>query len=274
MSNPHREIDMTLRPITIQDVKLHPIYLPFVEPLRTSFGEEPFKAAVIVELRTSDGVTGWGECSVEVRPGYGPETVGTALHVLENFLLELVIGQTVESPTDFPALTRFVRGNHHTKAGLEAAVWDAFAKSNDLRLADLFAALLPEGHASRGRATVGVSIGIQPSVEATLAIINKRRAQGYGRIKLKIAPGWDVELARGVRAALPDVVLMLDANSAYTLADTAHLKQLDAFNLLMIEQPLADFDIYEHSKLRPQLQTPVSSIPPIHSGNLCSTQML
>lgn len=246
-----------MRPITIQDVKLHPIYLPFVEPLRTSFGQEPFKAAVIVELTTADGITGWGECCIEVRPGYGSETVGTGLHVLNNFLLPLVIGQTVDSPMSFPALVRSVRGNHHTKAGLEAAAWDAFAKANDMRLADLFSAQLPEGHASRGAATVGVSIGIQPSVDATLAIINKRLGQGYGRIKLKIAPGWDVELARGVRAALPDVVLMLDANSAYTLADTEHLKQLDQFNLLMIEQPLADFDIFEHSKLTPQLKTPI-----------------
>lgn len=246
-----------MRPITIQDVKLHPIYLPFVEPLRTSFGQEPFKAAVIVELITADGITGWGECCIEVRPGYGSETVGTGLHVLNNFLLPLVIGKTVDSPMNFPALVRSVRGNHHTKAGLEAAAWDAFAKANDMRLADLFAAQLPEGHASRGAATVGVSIGIQPSVEATLAIINKRLGQGYGRIKLKIAPNWDVELARGVRAALPDVVLMLDANSAYTLKDVDHLKQLDQFNLLMIEQPLADFDIFEHSKLTPQLKTPV-----------------
>lgn len=246
-----------MRPITIQDVKLHPIYLPFVEPLRTSFGQEPFKAAVIVELTTTDGITGWGECCIEVRPGYGAETVGTGLHVLNNFLLPLVIGKTVDSPTNFPALISSVRGNHHTKAGLEAAAWDAFAKANDMRLADLFAAYLPEGHASRNAATVGVSIGIQPSVDATLAIINKRLGQGYGRIKLKIAPGWDVELARGVRAALPDVVLMLDANSAYTLEDADHLKQLDQFNLLMIEQPLADFDIFEHSKLAPQVKTPI-----------------
>lgn len=246
-----------MQAITIQKITLHPIYLPFVEPLRTSFGEEPFKAAMIVELTTSSGVTGWGECSVELRPGYGPETMGTALHVLDNFLLPLLVGQTISSPTEVPALIRSVRGNHHTKAGLEAAVWDAFAKTNEMRLADLFASYLPDGHGSTGRATVGVSIGIQPSVEATLAIIRKRLGQGYGRIKLKIEPGWDVELARGVRAELPDITLMLDANSAYTLADAEHLKQLDELNLLMIEQPLADDDIYEHSLLQPQLKTPI-----------------
>jgi O-succinylbenzoate synthase len=126
-----------------------------------------------------------------------------------------------------------------------------------MRLADLFASYLPEGHASRGYAVVGVSIGIQKSIEDTIKVIQKRYDQGYRRIKLKIQPGWDVEFARGIRAVLPDIVMMLDANSAYTLADADHLMQLDDFNLLMIEQPLADDDIYEHSKLQPRLKTPI-----------------
>jgi O-succinylbenzoate synthase len=166
-----------------------------------------------------------------------------------------------------PALMAHTRGNHHTKHGIEAAIWDALAKTNDLRLADLFAHYLPEGHASREQAVVGVSIGIQPSVEATLAIINKRYGQGYRRIKLKIQPGWDVELARGVRAALPDITLMLDANSAYSLADADHLAELDQFNLLMIEQPLGDEDIYEHSQLQPRLKTSICLDESIKSNN-------
>lgn len=246
-----------MRSITIQDVRVYTVALPYVEPLRTSFGEEPFKAAVLIEVVTDNGISGWGEASVEIKPGYGAETVNTALHIIKNFVTPRLVGQTINSPTEVQNLIRMVRGNHHAKAGVEAAVWDASARANDMRLADLFSAHLPEGHASRGRATVGVSIGIQPSVEATLNIIKKRVSQGYGRIKLKIQPGWDVELAKGVRAELPDVVLMLDANSAYTLKDIDHLKQLDEFNLLMIEQPLADDDIYEHSKLRPHLKTPV-----------------
>src|SRR5690606_24103024 len=126
---------------------------------------------------------------------------------------------------------------------------------------------LPDGHTPRGYATVGVSIGIKPSVEATLDTIRLRLSQGYERIKLKIRPGWDVELARGVRAELPDITLMLDANSAYTLADADHLSQLDEFNLLMLEQPLADDDIFEHSKLQPRLQTPICLDESIHSAN-------
>ena len=243
--------------ITIDRVDVYPIALPYVEPLRTSFGVEPFKAAVLVCVTTAQGIQGWGEAAVEIKPGYGSETVGTALHVLKNFLIPQVVGRTLIDPTEIPLLTHSVRGNHHTKAGLEAAVWDAAAKTNHMRLADYFASFLPAGHASRGKAVVGVSIGIQPTVEDTLKIIRKRMDQGYQRIKLKIEPGWELPLARGVRAALPDAVIMLDANSAYTLADAELLKQLDAYNLLMIEQPLGDNDIYQHSKLQPQLQTAI-----------------
>ncbi|MEQ8676174.1 MAG: o-succinylbenzoate synthase [Aggregatilineales bacterium] len=256
-----------MKSITIKSINLHTIAIPFVEPLRTSFGEDAEKAAVIVEVITEEGVTGWGESSVELAPGYGAETIATAEHILSNFVLPNLIGKTISSPTEVPALIDSVRGNHHAKAGAETAIWDALAKINDLRLTDYFASFLPDGHASRNKATVGVSIGIQPDVDATLAIINKRLAQGYTRIKLKIQRGWDVELARGVREALPDITLMLDANSAYTLADAEHLKQLDAFNLLMIEQPLAYYDIYEHSQLQPQLTTPICLDESVKSVN-------
>jgi O-succinylbenzoate synthase len=256
-----------MKPSTILSVHLHPVAIPLVEPLRTSFGVDEHKAAVLIEVVTESGISGWGEASVDNYPGYGSETVTTALHILSDFLVPLVTGRTLTSPTEIPSMLRPVRGHHHTKAGLEAAVWDAAAKANDIRLTDLFAAHLPEGHESRGRATVGVSIGIQPTVEDTIAIIQKRLDQGYGRIKLKIKRGWDVALARGVRAALPDITLMLDANSDYTLADAGHLRQLDAFNLLMIEQPLAHDDIYEHSKLK--LETPICLDESMkHAGDL------
>lgn len=246
-----------MKSIEVKSINAYTIALPYVEPLRTSFGKEPFKAAIIIELTTSDGVVGWGEASVETRPGYGSETILTGEHILQEFLIGLLIGQTITMPTEVPPLLKAVRGHHHTKAGLETAVWDAFAKTNDLRLADLFSMFLPEGHTPRPAATVGVSIGIQSSVDETLEIIRKRLEQGYQRIKLKIKQGWDVELARGVRAALPDVTLMLDANSDYTLNDAKHLAQLDEFNLLMIEQPLAHDDLYEHSRLNETVQTPI-----------------
>lgn len=246
-----------MQAITIQAINLYPIAMPLVEPLRTSFGVEANKHAVIVELITAEGVTGWGEASVAAEPGYSGETVGTAYHLLKHYLAPLLVGKTLTDPRQARSILQVVRDNKHARHALDGAVWDAFAKANHMRLVDLFSHYLPEGHRSTERAVVGVSIGIQPSVEATLAIIRKRVQQGYKRIKLKIQPGWDVELARGVRAEFPDVMLMLDANSAYTLADADHLAQLDEFNLLMIEQPLRHDDIYEHSQLQPRMKTPI-----------------
>ncbi len=256
-----------MRSITIKSIDLYPIAMTLVELLRTSFGVEPYKAAVLIKLETDDGIIGWGECSAEMNPGYSYETVGTVLHIAGEFLIPALLGKTISSATELPGLMSEVRGHPMAKHGLEAAVWDALAKANGQSLAEAFAAHLPPAHQSRGYATVGVSIGIQPTVEATLQIIAKRLGQGYGRIKLKIKPGWDVELAQGVRKAYPDITLMLDANSAYTLADAAHLQELDAFNLLMLEQPLGYNDIYEHSKLQPQLKTDVCLDESIHSAN-------
>lgn len=250
--------------ITIAEIKLHPVGLPLVEKLRTSYGAEPFKSAVIVELTTSDGLTGWGECPTKVRPSYAYETVGTALHIMSEFLVPSLVGKSIQSPTDVPRLLKAHRGQPMAKYAVESAVWDAWAQANGLTLAEAFAAHLPAGHKPTGRALVGVSIGIQETVEQTLEIIGKRVGQGYGRIKLKIEPGWDVELARAVREAFPDISLMLDANSAYSLSDTEHLKKLDAYKLLMIEQPLGFTDIYEHSKLQPQLATPICLDESIH----------
>ncbi|MEM6530109.1 MAG: o-succinylbenzoate synthase, partial [Chloroflexota bacterium] len=184
-------------------------------------------------------------------------------------LVPKVLDQTIDHPTDVPALLSRVRGHPLSHHAVEAAVWDAFAKTNEMSIADLFASALPEingeKHEPRGHAHVGVSIGTQDTVEATLEIIHKRVNQGYDRIKLKIKPGWDVELAQGVRSEFPDVMLMLDANSAYTLDDIDDLKQLDDFDLLMLEQPLAYNDIYEHSKLQPELETPVCLDESIHT---------
>lgn len=256
-----------LRPVTIADIRLYTIAIPYLEPLRTSFGIEPDKVAIVVEVITDEGVTGWGEASIEVEPGYGTETVVTGEHIIKEFMIPRLIGKTVKTGLDFPELLRLVRGNHHAKAGVEAAVWDALAKVNQMRLADYFALFLPDGHTSRNRATVGVSIGIQSSVEETLEIIDKRVAQGYKRIKLKIARGWDVELAAGVRAKYPEVMLMLDANSDYSLGDVEQLKQLDQYDLLMIEQPLAYYDIYEHGLLQKQINTAVCLDESVKSAN-------
>ncbi len=246
-----------MKAITIRSIDLHTVLLPYLSPFETSFGAETDKVAVLVELTTEAGIVGWGECSIEFWPGYGHETAETALHILAEFMAPALIGATISDPREVPALIRRFRGNHHARAGLEAAVWDAFAKHNAMRLTDCFALYAPEGHESEGRATVGVSIGIQPSLEATINVVRQRLAQGYGRIKLKIKRGWDIEVARAVRAEFPDILLMLDANSDYTIEDAERLAALDKHDLLMIEQPLSHDDIYAHGILQRRLKTRV-----------------
>jgi O-succinylbenzoate synthase len=246
-----------MKSITIKAIKLYPIALPLVEPLRTSFGMEPYKGAIIVEVITENGISGWGEGSAAPDPGYTGETMGTAYHILHNYMTKLVHGKTIDDPYKIRDMLAPIRGHEHAKHGLEAAVWDAFAKANDMRLADLLASYLPEGHASKNKAVVGVSIGLQPSMEALFKIIDKRVGQGYTRIKLKIEPGHDIEIGKAARQRYPDTMIMLDANSAYTLEDADHLAQLDEYNLLMVEQPLSHNDIYEHSKLAKRMKTPI-----------------
>lgn len=255
-----------MKTITIKEIRLHVIALPLVELLKTSFGAEPYKTAIIVQAVDSDGHTGWGETALKTKPSYGAETILTALHIMRDFLIPKLVGNTLDTPTRAPELLRSVRGNHHARAGVEAAIWDLMAKANDMRLADLFAQHLPPCHAPRDSVQVGVSIGIQDSLDEQIALIKKRLDEGYQRIKLKIAPGWDLDLARAARRRFPEIMLMLDANSAYTLADADHLRQLDQFDLLMIEQPLAHDDIYEHSLLQPQLSTPICLDESIHSA--------
>ena len=256
-----------MKSVTIQEIKLHVIALPLVELLKTSFGAEPYKSAIIVEINDSEGRRGWGEIALKTKPSYGAETILTGFHIARDFLIPALRGQTLDSPTQAPALFKSVRGNHHARAGVEAAVWDLMAKANDMRLAEYFARHLPPGHAPRESAAVGVSIGIQDSLDEQIALIRKRLAEGYQRVKLKIAPGWDLQLARAARRHFPDIMLMLDANSAYTLADADHLRQLDQFDLLMIEQPLGYDDIYEHSLLQPRLKTPICLDESVYSAH-------
>lgn len=260
-----------MQSITIQNIKLYPIAMPFVERLNTSFGGEPIKGAVIVEVITSEGVSGWGEASAAPDPGYTGETTGTAYHILNQWMTDLLIGETLTDPRQAQDLFGSIRYHEHAKHGLDGAIWDAFAKTNNMRLVDLFSHYLPEGHTSTGVANVGVSIGLQKTDEALFEIIDKRLAQGYKRIKLKIKPGTDVDLAATIRGRYPDTMVMMDANSAYTLDDADLLKQLDPYNLLMIEQPLAYNDILEHSMLTEQLETPIcldESVKNVHDLRL------
>jgi len=249
----------------IERIELYHISMPLVHPFETSLGLETHRECILVAAR-ADGLTGWGECVASIEPGYSYETIGTGWHILSDFLIPAVLSQDWEGAGEFVALTGWVRGHQMAKAALEAAAWDLLAQRDGVSLSAKLAEFYPEG--PRDRVSVGVSIGIQPTIEGTLARIEDFLAQGYGRIKLKIKPGRDLDLARAARAAFPAVPLMLDANSAYTLDDAPIFLPMDELNLLMIEQPLAHDDIFQHSKLQAQLQTPICLDESIHTPRL------
>jgi O-succinylbenzoate synthase len=169
----------------------------------------------------------------------------------------MVLGKELAHPSDVVALIKRVRGNEMAKAGLENAVWDLFAKAQGQSLKAMLGGV-------RDRVPVGVSIGIQPSVKALLATVGKFVEEGYGRIKLKIQKGFELEPLSAVREHFPETLLMADANSDYELKDTDLLKRLDPLKLLMIEQPLPDYDIIDHAKLQAMLETPVCLDESIH----------
>lgn len=263
---------MTLTPVTVADVRLHPVSLPLKTPFGTSYGQQTHRTGLLIELHTTDGAVGWGESPLDTYPGYVYETTVTGEHALRDFLLPLVIGQRLSEPVDLPLLLAPVRGHQSARSGLEAALWDAFAHTNRLRLADLLARYTP-GHVPLDRVRPGTAVGLAGDVEATLDRIADRIAQGYGRVKLKIKPGQDLDLLQAVRQRFPALPLMADANSAYRPQDADHLARLDALNLLMIEQPLAHDDLLEHARLARRLETPIcldESVRSLHDWRLAT----
>jgi O-succinylbenzoate synthase len=255
--------------ITIDRIELRVIEIELISPFRTSMGLELTHPCIIVSA-FSNGLTGWGECVASQAVTaewafYSYETVETAWHILKDFLAPALVGKTLNSVEPLVEIGERLRGHPMARAGLEAAIWDLLAQSEGLPLADYLRAGQNYSQPRRDRVNVGVSVGIQSSVEETVSTVAGYIEQGYRRIKLKIEPGWDVDVARAVRREFPDIPLMLDANSAYSLKDAERLKQLDEFNLLMIEQPLAYDDIYEHAKLQAQLSTPICLDESIHT---------
>jgi O-succinylbenzoate synthase len=245
------------------------IEIELISPFRTSMGLELTHPCIIVSA-FSNGLTGWGECVASQAVTaewafYSYETVETAWHILKDFLAPALVGKTLNSVEPLVEIGERLRGHPMARAGLEAAIWDLLAQSEGLPLADYLRAGQNYSQPRRDRVNVGVSVGIQSSVDETVSTVAGYIEQGYRRIKLKIEPGWDVDVARAVRREFPDIPLMLDANSAYSLKDAERLKQLDEFNLLMIEQPLAYDDIYEHAKLQAQLSTPICLDESIHT---------
>lgn len=248
----------------IEQIDLFHISQQLVAPFVTSFGRQEERQSIILALHSGD-LSGWGECVATVSPGYSYETSTTAWHILSDFLIPAVLGRELTEADEMSGWLRFVRGHPLAKAALDAAIWDLTAKRDGLSLAQKLAQ--PYEETPRSRVQVGVSIGIQPTIDDALATVESFLKKGYQRIKLKIQPGHDVDLARAARRSFGDTRIMLDANSAYTLEDAAVFQAMDDLKLLMIEQPLDYDDIYDHSHLRPIIETPLCLDESIHSAN-------
>ncbi len=240
----------------IRQITLREIHLRLLAPFETSFGKSDLRRILLVEADV-DGVIGWGESTAGENPFYSYETVETAWHILRDHAWPMMKGREFASAADVWDMLAPIRGHNMAKAALETAVWDAEAKDKSIPLAKLLGG-------TRAEIPCGVSIGIQPGTAALLEKVQKELAAGYQRIKIKIKPGLDIEPVRALRQQFPRIRLMVDANSAYRPEDTPLLKQLDAFYLIMIEQPLGWDDIYSHAALQRQLDTAICLDECIH----------
>ena len=233
----------------IEGVRLFDVRLPLVRPFETSFGRIDAREFVLVAV-DGDEATGWGECVADVDPFYSEETTSTAWYALSSVLVPGVLGRSFSHPREVSAVWTRVRGHRMAKAALEMAIWDLHARLEGRPLCEVL------GAKSRPIAA-GVSIGIQPSPEALVERVAAELAEGYRRIKIKIKPGWDRRPVEALRAKFGDILLMVDANAAYTVVDAPMLTSLDAFDLMMIEQPLDYDDLVDHARLQASLRTPI-----------------
>jgi o-succinylbenzoate synthase len=240
----------------IQNVTLREIQMPLAMRFETSFGETTERRIMLLEVQ-ADGMSGWGECVAAETPYYSPETIETAWHIIRDFLWPQIRGKEFVAAGEIWGMLEHIRGHNMAKGGIESAIWDAEAKQKGLPLWKLLGGV-------REEISSGVSIGIQPTLEALLANVEKELAAGYQRIKIKVKPGKELKQVEALRKRWPRIRLMVDANSAYRLEDAPLLKLLDPFGLMMIEQPLGWDDIYGHAKLQKQLETPICLDECIH----------
>jgi O-succinylbenzoate synthase len=245
----------------INSLTLHHISMPLVAPFETSFGRETDRQCVIITVQ-ADGLTGYGECVAARDPGYNYETTGTAWHILKDFIAPLILGQDVRDAADFQTRVDGIRGHHLAKAGVEMALWDLLGKRDGKSLKEMFGG-------KHEKVEVGVSIGIQESASALVRTVASYLEDGYRRVKIKIKPGREVAETLAVRNAYPDLRLQVDANSAYTLESGDALREIDDLDLLLIEQPLFEDDIWDHRKLQAVFKTPIcldeSVVSPRHA---------
>ncbi len=242
----------------IKSIELIEINLPLVAFFETSFGRTYERRIILTRVRDGEGNEGWGECTAGETPSYCEEWTESCWQILEKILAPVVVGTDFETAENVWDLMKRIRGNRMAKAAIETAVWDLEAKKLNVPLWKHLGGVNSE-------IACGVSIGIQDSVEQLLEKIQTELDAGYQRIKIKIAPHWDYEIIKKVRETFGDILLMGDANSAYTLDDIDKLKSLDEFNLMMLEQPLSNDDIIDHAKLQREIATPVCLDEPIKS---------
>ena len=239
--------------ITIEAVELRRIELPLVTPFETSFGTWTFRDILLVRVIAAgpDGVDGWGECTAGTQPLYSSEYTAACEDVTRDHLLPRLFAAGVRHAADVAPALAAVQGHRMAKAAVEAAVLDAELRAAGTSMAEHLGA-------TRDRVPVGVSIGILPSIEDLVDTAGRYLAEGYARIKVKIKPGWDIEPLRALREAHgPDFGLQVDANAAYLPSDTDHLRRLDEFDLLLIEQPFPEERLVDNVDLVAAIETPV-----------------
>jgi O-succinylbenzoate synthase len=242
-------VEILLAHMKIEALTLREIRMPLVHFFETSFGRL-YDRRVLLLTAHCEGVEGWSECVTGEDPFYSGEWIESTWPTIVRYLAPAVIGRDLESARDAAVLFARVRGHRMAKAAVENALWDAEARQKSLPLWKLLGG-------TRTQIPCGVSIGIQDSVKQLLEKIQTELAAGYLRIKIKVKPGWDVNVLEKIRSRWPEITLSCDANSAYTLDQTEHLRSFDQFNLLMIEQPLWDDDIFYHARLQKTLRTAI-----------------
>ncbi len=233
----------------ISQINLYHLRMPLVSAFETSFGRIHTRDCVLVEVY-ADGLVGYGECAADWDPGYSYETVGTALHILQEFIIPAILGKEIAGAEDLQRRMAFVRGHCMAKAGLEMALWDILGKAQGKSLNELLGGV-------HKKVDVGVSVGLQDSPQKLVETVQGYLDLGYRRVKIKIKPGRDVGDASAVRTEFPSLRLQVDANSAYTLDNAESLIPLDELGLLLIEQPLAEDDLWDHSQLQARLRTSI-----------------
>lgn len=233
----------------IEKILIQHLRMPLVSHFETSFGRIFDRDCILISIY-ADGLIGYGECVADRDPGYAYETSGTAWHILQDFILPSIHGQDVKDPADFRRRVKQIKGHQMAKAGVEMALWDLVGKKENKSLQMLFGGGKP-------KVDVGVSVGLQDSPNDLLKVIEDYLKSGYGRVKLKIKPGRDVGDVSAARKAFSELKLQVDANSAYTLETATAIQPLDDLDLLLIEQPLAEDDLWDHHLLQEKFKTPL-----------------